>query len=142
AVTRLMVAFTNNQGLLTFILVLEEAYRWGGLVSSILGIVVSTIGNVVTGIGRLAGSLALMGDVSKFTGLRVALSGVDGAASEAGAGLEGVARFLGGPWGAVVVGAAVGLGFLAEKMNTVQDAAEKMTSSMEAAINKADFTQG
>ena len=141
-VTKFLEILTSNQGLLTFVMILEEAYRWGGLASSVLSILVSTIGNVVGGIGKLAGSLALMGDVSKFTDLRVALMGVDAEAAVTATKLEGIATFLTGPWGWAVAAAAAGLGFIVYKMVTAQTAAQQWASSMESAINKASPAQG
>ena len=142
AVSKFLVVVTNHQGLLTFALALEEIYRWGGLVSSIFSILVSAASGAVAALAKMAGSLAVMGDVTKFTGIREALSGVDAAAAEASVGLEKVAGVLAGPWGIAIAAAAVGLGFLIYKLATVQTPAEQFASSMEKAVNSATPTQG
>ena len=128
--------------LVTFGMGLEETWRWGGLVARVMGVAVSALGNFAGVVSKAAAGLALMGNTSKLTGIRTALLGVaDGGAAAAG-GLEGAAAVLAGPWGWVIAGAALGLGLLIDKMATAQDAAQRFSSTMETAVNKANFTQG
>ena len=131
-----------SPGLVTFAMGLEETWRWGGKVAEMAGVLLSSFGGLATKIGSAAGALATMGDMSKLTGVRTALLGVE----SGGEGRRGGWSRLPGSWRDRGAGSLPGLrsalGLLIDKLVTAQTAAERFTSNMETAINKANFTQG
>ena len=143
AFTGLLNTISNlSPQLITFAMGLEETWRWGGKVASLVGVLASGLGSLAGKVGEAAGSLALMGDTSKLTGIRAGLLGVEDGGAAAAGGLESVAGVLAGPWGWAIAGAALGLGLIIDKMYTAQSAAQQWASSMETAIGKAAPAQG
>jgi hypothetical protein len=131
--TGFLAKISNVGPVLTFAMALEETYRWGGLVAGLGGRLVSWVGGLVTSLG---------GAIYNIDAFNMGLQDTGIAVTAAGEEITGVGAFLSGPWGWVIAGAAVGLGVLIDKFVTAQDAAQKFTSQLEAAIGKLNVTQG
>lgn len=147
---------------------LEEAYRWGGLLATVISKVliaarfaVETLGELATAIGSTSAMSGLQSMAAGLLGLnkgadaaKVSLGEMDAEAAlmsgemDALAASEGIAAaatgaltaaidFLAGPLGWIAIAAAVGFGFLIDKILTAKNAVGQMAASLQASAEKS-----
>ena len=133
--------------LTTFAMGVEESWRWGGLLSNILG----TVATKASGFGlSLATGLESLSNFGRdaedseeaLTGWRAAAAGASEGALGLAGGLESAGAVLSGPWGWVVIGAAAALTLLIMRISEAKSAAQQFVSGLEQTINGANVTQG
>jgi acetolactate synthase small subunit len=119
--------------MLTFLLALEESWRWGGLFSSWVGSAITGLGSLAVNIGASVEKWGLLGAASTDAGEAIGGVGLD---------MASLGAFLSGPWGWVIAGTVAGLTILAFWMANTKDAAQQIISAMNTDISKASFSQG
>lgn len=163
----LVVVFTLTDHLgtagftvLTVAMAFEEFNRWGGLVNNMLGRMGLQVDEVAGGFftfERFSGTFLslfmvlprLIGTVSIALGTMVGrMAGISGVFGTAGAGitrfgtsLELAAGGLTFFQAVAVVGVAIGLGIMIDKLETAQSAAQKFADSLNEIATKASNTQ-
>ena len=119
--------------LVTIAMGIEEAWRWGGLLSGVLSSVIGWFGSLqaqwrcwaIWRCPRAYGQL-----VHLEWGKRLQM------------GVELLLRSLAGPWGWVIMGAIAGLALLAIKLITARTAAQQFADGLQNAVNASDMTDG
>jgi hypothetical protein len=169
--TRIISVFANSSaGRWAIFLAfgLEEAYRWGGLLATVISKVLigarflvetfaalgAAIGETSIG-GAIAGAAAgLLGlnrganaakvslgemdaEAALMSGEMDALAASEGLAAAAAGVLSAAIDFLSGPLGWLAIAAAVGIGFLIDKLVTAKDSVASFYDSLQAGAEKA-----
>ena len=135
--TKLLAVLTNpawyNFGgnLVSVAMGIEEAWRWGGLLSNVLGSMLGKFANLVMGIGGFVGKIGALG--SAGTAAATAMETMGG-------GIATAAEALSGPWGWVIMGAVAGLALLTIKLATTRTAAQQFADGLQNAVNSSDMT--
>ena len=130
--SRVLEWLSHFQGALNALLVLHEAYMWGGLFSNMLGGMIGSLGGAVMNLGTF---IAKMG---KFEG---AAADAGGAVANLGKDVEGAGALMSGPMGTALVAGAALLTFLVIKVLNTKDAIQQMTSAMENSVAQATGLQ-
>jgi hypothetical protein len=133
--------------LTTFAMGVEESWRWGGLLSNMLGSVTTKASGFGLSLATGLESLSNFGRDAEdseeaLTGWRAAAAGASEGALGLAGGLESAGAVLSGPWGWVIIGAAAGLTLLIMRISEAKSAAQQFVSGLEQAINGANVTQG
>ena len=140
--------------IITFIMLIEELYRWSGVLAGIFALVgrgiaaLGTLGipvfakigmnfgmmvaNIISGVGGAIINFVAMGEKIGVFGARV-----DSAATSMVGALGGAADFMAGPWGAGIMLGALALTGLVLVMMHAKSATDQLIDSLNNAVSKA-----